>query len=174
MKILMTLALCCAAVILSAQSPWDGKAESVAISKNKITAQKLTVADGVITASGKTTGTDRYTYLTVLVKTAPFTLNGKKLSATAWGGDCKPGDTLYIKAKAAGNKCVLSAYKGNLPTLEPKQYTIIPEKNGDLNWIPHQINAPIDAPIIELEFTFGRKGNGNDLKLMVKDIKLVD
>ena len=71
MKILMTLALCCAAVILSAQSPWDGKAESVAISKNKITAQKLTVADGVITASGKNTGTDRYTYLRCWSKQPP-------------------------------------------------------------------------------------------------------
>ena len=51
---------------------------------------------------------------------------------------------------------------------------VVPEQKADLDWIPHQINAPIDAPIIGIDVIFGRRGNGNDLKLMVKDIKLVD
>ncbi len=174
MKIFMTLAIVCSAVLLAAQVPWDGKVESLSISKYKTTDGKVELVDGVITASAKTTGEDRYTYLTLKVKTAPFVLNGKKLSATVWGADSKPGDSLYIKAKAVGGKCVLSAMKWNQPGTEAKQYTILPEQKADLDWIPHQIGAPIDAPIIELEFTFGRKGNGNDLKLMVKDIKLVD
>lgn len=174
MKLLMTLALACTACFLTAQELWDGKAESLSISKYKTADPKVEVADGVITASAKTTGEDRYTYVTLQIKTAPFLLNGKKLSVTVWGGDSKPGDSLYIKAKTAGNKCVLSAMKWGQPGLQPKQYTIVPEQKADLDWIPHQITAPRDAPIIGIDVIFGRKGNGNDLKLMVKDIKLVD
>ncbi|MBR4956283.1 MAG: hypothetical protein IKZ31_00875 [Lentisphaeria bacterium] len=174
MKNFMTLALVCSAVLLTAQDLWDGKAESLSVGTYKTTGTNVQVADGVITATGKTTGEDKYTYVTLHIKTAPFTLNGKKLAVTAWGGDSKPGDSLYVKAKSVGNKNVLSAMKWGQPGLQPKQYTIVPEQKADLDWIPHQINAPIDAPIIGIDVIFGRRGAGNDLKLMVKDIKLVD
>ena len=174
MKIMAILALFCAACLLTAQELWDGKVESLSVGTYKTTGTNVQVTDGVITATGKTTGEDKYTYVTLHIKTAPFLLNGKKLAVTAWGGDSKPGDSLYVKAKSVGNKNVLSAMKWGQPGLQPKQYTIVPEQKADLDWIPHQINAPIDAPIIGIDVIFGRRGNGNDLKLMVKDIKLVD
>ena len=172
MKLMSILAMLCTAALLSAADvPWSG--DKTALSLND-KAGTVTIENGVITSAGKSIGSERYSYLILRVKTAPFTLNGKKLAATVWAADNKPGDSLYIKAKTAGNKVMLSAYNWGLPTTEAKQYTIVPEKDDVLKWIAAQIKAPIDSPIIEIEFHYGRKGNGNDMKLMVKDIKLVD
>lgn len=173
MKLMSIIAALCTAAVLSASDAalWNGDKTAVSINDKNGT---VTVENGVITASGKSAGSERYSYLILRVKTAPFALNGKKLAATIWSSEVKEGDSLYIKAKTAGNKVMLSAYNWSLPTTKVVQYTVIPEKDDVLKWIPGQIKAPIDSPIIEIEFHFGRRGNGNDMKVMVKDIKLVD
>lgn len=173
MKLMSIIAALCTAAVLSASDAalWSGDKTAVSINDKNGT---VAIENGVITATGKSIGGERYSYLVLRVKTAPFALNGKKLAATVWAADSKPGDSLYIKAKTAGNKVMLSAYNWGLPTTEAKQYTIVPEKDDVLKWIAAQIKAPIDSPIIEIEFHLGRRGNGNDMKVMVKDIKLVD
>ena len=135
MKLMSIIAALCTAAVLSASDAnlWSGDKTAVSINDKNGT---VAIENGVITASGKSAGSERYSYLILRVKTAPFALNGKKLAATVWAADSKPGDSLYIKAKTAGNKVMLSAYNWGLPTTEAKQYTIIPEKDDVLKWIP--------------------------------------
>ncbi len=159
--------------MLAAQELWDGTAGAIKVSSSVIN-PKVQVANGAITVSGKTTGTGRYSYLTFYIKTKPFALNGKNLAVTATAGDVQPGDTLYIKAQNASRKMVLSAVKWGGASVQPKQYTIWPDNNTEMQWIPAQITAGVNDPITTLEVHFGRKGANNDFKLTIQDIKLVD
>lgn len=163
----------CAAGMLAAQELWDGLPGSVRVASS-ISGAEIQVKNGVITVSGKTPSDGaRYSYLTFYIKTKPFSLNGKNLALTARTSNVKPGDTFYVKAKNASGKYVISAIKWGGLTTAAKQYSIWPDNNAEMNWIPAQITANINDPITELEIYLGRKGAGNQLSATVSDFKLV-
>ncbi|MBQ7393149.1 MAG: PQQ-like beta-propeller repeat protein [Lentisphaeria bacterium] len=174
MKKILISAITCAAGVLAAQTLWDGMPASVKTASSVKNAQVKVEKGGVITVSGKSAGSERYSYVTFYIKTKPFQLNGKNLALTVSAGDVKPGDTLYIKAQNASRKLVLSAVKWGGASLTPQEYVIWPGNNTAMQWIPAQITAKENDPITTIEVHFGRKGNNNDLKMTVSDIKLVD
>ncbi|MBR2642499.1 MAG: hypothetical protein IKD46_05165, partial [Lentisphaeria bacterium] len=173
MKKILISAITCAAGVLAAQTLWDGMPSSVKVASS-VKNPQVKVSNGTVTVSGKTIGTGRYSYMTFYIKTTPFRLNGKNLSMTVSAGDVKPGDTLYIKAQNGSRKIVLSAVKWGGASTDPKEYTIWPGNNTNMQWIPAQITAKENDPITTLEVHFGRKDGNNDFKMTVSDIKLVD
>ena len=50
----------------------------------------------------------------------------------------------------------------------------IGEDSGIFKWIPAQIKADADTPVISLELIMGRNADGSEMKVSFSDIKLVD
>ena len=173
MKFVSFIAMLFAAFALSAAETaiWDGTQASVKTGNKATTA---TAADGVLTISGKSSDTARYSYQDCRIAVAPTVVKGKKLSVTIEPATVITSDTFYIKGIAAGNKVVFS-YGLSLKKAEKQTYTLnLVEENDPFILHKHQINAEADAPITALHIFMGRREKSSDMKLTVSDIKLID
>ena len=172
---LLTAIVCCAAGMLAAQELWDGQAASVRFQGPELADRKVAVApDGTLTVSGRNTGSARYSYLTFSIRTKPFSMKGKSLAVTVSSANSFPGDSLYIKGRNAAGKYVLSAYNWQIPTTRPTVCTVTPGGGGSLQWIADQIAASPDDPVTTLEIHYGRRKLDTEMKIHIRDIRLID
>ena len=174
MKFVTILAMLCAAIVLSAAETalWDG-------SKNIFKAASTvttSIDNGVVTFTGMSAQPGgKYSYIWPKMNIAPTVFKGKKLSITIEPATSKPGDTIYLKGSAAGKEQhVFSYIARQVPAKKATYVLTIGEDSGIFKWIPAQIKADADTPVISLELIMGRNADGSEMKVSFSDIKLVD
>lgn len=172
MKKFMLLALMCAAAGLFAAetSLWDGNAASAKAGADTT----VKAENGVMTMTGKSSPTARYSYIIARLNLAPTVFQGKKLALTLHPATKLQSDTIYIKGIAPGGKNVFSYIASTVPA-EKKTYILeIGKDSGPFKQIPAQINAPAEMPVVALQFFLGRKVNDSDMQLQISDVKIID
>lgn len=171
MKLFTFLAVMCATAGLSAAETnlWDGAATS---RTDKITT--ITAKDGVLTLTGKSSATERYSYIGCKINIAPTVFKGKKLSFTVSPASAFKGDTIYIKGMGANGSMPFSYWAHGLPAKKATYTLTIGENSGPFKWIPTQVKGPADAPVIAIQLFMGRADKNSDMKVEFSDFKLID
>ena len=173
MKFVNFIAMLCAAFVLSAAETaiWDGTQASVKTGNKATTA---TAADGVLTLSGKSSDTARYSYQDCRIAVAPTAVKGKKLSVTIEPATTFSGDTIYFKGLNAQGKEVFSYVAYAVPAKKATYVIDFGKTTSPFRWLDAQIKMGPETPVSFLQFFYGRATKESDMKVTISDIKLVD
>lgn len=156
---------------LNAGMLWDGDVKAVSCRdprKNPV----VSVENGTLQiAAGFNEAKHSYLIFDVAVK--PLVIKDKSLQFEFASQTVLPGDSFYIKGLDKDNQNVISFYV-YLANGRPRIMTCTPGmKLGEVNWFAKDVKVPVNTPIVKFRFFCGRRAGKSEMKISLRNIKLV-